>query len=473
MTRSRISARVIALVLVLQLAVPMNLFARTQLKRGTNMYSIEQDVELGRQASAEADRMFPLVNDPQVTSYINRLGQRLAQYAPGNEFQYTFKVVAQKEINAFALPGGPIYINVGTITAARNESELAGVIGHEIGHIVMRHSTNQATKAGILQGLAGLIGGRSGSGIGGQLAQVGIMMGAGSVLMKYSRDAERQSDILGAQMLWDAGINPTGMVSFFETLAAESGRRGSDFFSSHPNPGNRASAVAKEVSSLGRKSFSRDSTEFQNIKRRAASLKQYTAEEIAQMQKSGGVNNSGVGSGGTNTGNTPTGPIQRSGSIMPSGRFRNLDSQVLSMSYPDNWNASEGQGGLTIAPPGGANQQGIAYGVIVGGAQGQQGASLNDQAIALLNNIKQQNPGMQESSSWSNTTVSGRAARAVTLRGTSPLQTNGQAEQEKDWFVVTQRSDGTLIYFVFVAPVNDFNELEPTYSRMLRSIQIK
>lgn len=468
MARARFNTRFFAIVLALQLALPGSLFAeRTQLKRGMNMYSIEQDKELGQQASAEADKAFPLVNDSQVTSYINRLGQRLAQHAPGGEFQYTFKVIAQKEINAFALPGGPVYVNLGTITAAANESELAGVIGHEIGHVVMRHSTNQASKSGLLQGLAGIIGGKS------QLGQLAAGIGAGLVSMKYSREAESQADILGAQILYDSGINPQGMVSFFETLSAEAGRGGPQFLSDHPNPGNRAQRVAQEVKAMGSsRSFTRDSNDFQSVKRRAASIRAYTAQEIATMQKNGTVHNAGGGTTGTST--NGTGTISRTGSIMPSSNFKSMDSQAMSMQYPDNWNPQQAQSGsVLITPNGGAGQGGIAYGVMVDFIQNQNNMDLNDAASQLLAQVKQQNPGMAESSNWSNTTVGGRAARAVTLRGTSPLVTNGKNEQEKDWFIVTQLSDGTIAQFVFIAPANDWSSLEPTYRKMLSSIKIK
>jgi hypothetical protein len=447
--------------------LPGHLFAdRTPLKRGMNMYSIEQDKEIGQQASAEADKAFPLVTDSQITSYVNRLGQRLAQHAPGGEFQYTFKVIAQKEINAFALPGGPVYVNIGTITAAANESELAGVIGHEIGHVVMRHSTNQASKAGLLQGIAGLAGAK-----GGQVAGILTGLGAGLVSMKYSRDAESQADVMGAQILYDSGINPQGMVSFFETLSAEAGRGGPQFLSDHPNPGNRAQRVAQEVKAMGSsRSFTRDSADFQAVKRRAASVRAYTAQEIATMQKNGTIQNGGS----TGTG-TPTGPstVSRTG-VKPSGTFKTMSNQAMSMQYPDNWSGQQSQSGsVVIAPQGGADNGGVAYGVMIDFIQNQNNLALNDAATQLLAQVKQQNPGMTESSNWSNTTVGGKAARAVTLRGTSPLVTNGKNEQEKDWFIVTQLSDGTIASFVFVAPANDWSSLEPTYRKMLSSIQIK
>src|SRR5689334_13692994 len=125
--------------------------ARVNIKPGYNSFSPDQDVELGRQAAVEAERELSLVNDSQLNDYINRLGRRLASYAPGTKFPYIFKLVNSKDLNAFALPGGPVYIHTSIIAAAANEAQLAGVMAHEISHVALRHSTNQASKAMLAQ----------------------------------------------------------------------------------------------------------------------------------------------------------------------------------------------------------------------------------------------------------------------------------------------------------------------------------
>lgn len=198
-----------------------------------NSYSIEQEVQYGRQAILEIEKELPLLPvEHPVSKYINALGQRLAAKAPGYKFPYTFRVVNQKEINAFALPGGPIYVNTGTIAAA-SEAELAGVIGHEISHVVMRHSTRQAsrqTKAAIpLTILSGVLGASVG-GWAGSLAQMGISIGAGSVFTKYSRDAETEADMVGAQIIYDTGYDPQAMVTFFQKLKEQQGGGGGPSF---------------------------------------------------------------------------------------------------------------------------------------------------------------------------------------------------------------------------------------------------
>jgi Zn-dependent protease with chaperone function len=446
-------ARVLALVLVLSLAAPTALFARYNPKPGFNVFSVEQDVELGKQHSAEIEKQVPVLNDAEVTRYIQRLGQRLAARAPGPEYPYTFKVVNQKEINAFALPGGPIYVNVGTIQAARNEEELAGVIGHEIGHVVMRHSTNQASKQILAQAPLALIGGKLGGGALGQLAQLGIGFGVGSVFLKYSRDAERQADLVGAGLLHDAGYNPQGMVTFFEKLAQQSGRGGTEFFSSHPNPGNRAEAVGKEVSTLGRRTYQSDSAEFRAIKQKVAGLKPLSAQEAEQQAKAGAQQ------GGT---------VQRSASVMPSGNFVTAEASGITIQRPENWESKPyGQsGGALIAPEAGVAGSSIAYGAIVDRFQSQAG--LEDATSQLVQGIVQSNPGMQQIGEAENFSLNGRNARSVVLQGNSPVQ----GEKERDWLVTTQDAGGNYLYLVFVSPESDFKNLQPTFEKMLRSIQL-
>jgi hypothetical protein len=448
--------RVLAFLLVVAMACPQFALARYKPKPGFNLFSVEQDVQLGREHAAEAEKQFPILNDEFLTRYIDRLGQRLAANAPGTKFPYTFKIVNMKEINAFALPGGPIYINLGTIQAADNEAELAGVIGHEIGHVVMRHGTNQATKAQGFQIVAALAGAKAGGGIGGQLAQLGLGFGLQSVFLKYGRDAERQADLVGSGLLHDSGLNPQGMVTFFEKLAAQSGGgRGAEFFSSHPNPGNRAQAVAKEVASLGRRSYQSDSADFREVKRRVGGMKALTAQEVQQGQ--------GQGSG-------KSGPVTRSKEVFPSGNFKTYDQAAYSLSYPDNWTASGGQdGGVTIVPPAGVSGNNIAYGTIISGFQPSNTSDLAGATDQLVTQLLQQNAQLKVQGGGQDFRLNGRSARSTVLLGPSPIQN----EQERDWLVTIQRDDGSVLYAIFIAPDADFKQLQPTFEKMLRSIKIK
>jgi len=260
------------LVAILLIVFSVTLLAqRTRLRPGRNLYSPQQDVELGREVSKDAERQLQLVTNNDANAYISALGQSLVAKSPNeNKFPFFFKIVNDRSINAFALPGGPIYIHRGAIEAADNESQLAGVIGHEIGHILLRHGTNQATKAQVGQGVLGALGAILGNGAAGQIATLGGGFLANSVLLKYSRDAETESDLMGTQILYDLGYDPKGMSEFFEKLAKEhKGSKTEEFFSNHPIPENRVMKVNAEMRKLGplpaRPRI--DSPDFQEVKK--------------------------------------------------------------------------------------------------------------------------------------------------------------------------------------------------------------
>jgi predicted Zn-dependent protease len=221
-------------------------------------YTFEQEVQIGRQGVAEIERQLRLLPPNHALSqYIANLGQQLAANAPGYKFPFTFKVVQEDSINAFALPGGPIYLHTGLIAAA-SEAELAGVMGHEISHVVMRHSVRQANRASRTQLPLAVLSGVLGAAVGGwagELGQMGISLTAGSVVMKYSRDSEREADMVGAQIMYDSGFNPKAMVTFFNKLKEQESGGGPQFLASHPDPGDRAKNVEAILSRFPPKSF--------------------------------------------------------------------------------------------------------------------------------------------------------------------------------------------------------------------------
>ena len=246
-----------------------------QLKPGFNLFSKEQDIQLGQEAAAQAERQLPILRDRAITDYVQGIGRRLASQPLAGGYPYTFKVVNENSINAFALPGGPTYVHTGLLRAADNEGQVAGVMAHEIAHVALRHGTNQASKANLIQlpaMLAGAVLGGSGSMVG-QLAQLGIGLGANSVLLKFSRSAESQADLLGAQLMARAGYNPIEMARFFEKLEAQGGRGGPEFFASHPNPGNRRKAIEEEIRTLQQRNYTDgESEDFRRIKAQLGSL---------------------------------------------------------------------------------------------------------------------------------------------------------------------------------------------------------
>src|SRR3954453_19553809 len=243
-------------------------------KPGFNLFSKQQDIQLGREAAAQVERQMQVVHDPTLEGVVQRIGQQLSSNPKAGGFPYTFKVVNDKSINAFALPGGPTFVQTGLLSAIDNEAQLAGVMAHEISHVALRHGTNQASKANLLQLPAMIAGAVIGNGgLLGQLAQVGIGLGFNSVLLKYSRDAEKQADLLGAQLMADAGYNPLEMARFFEKLAAQGGSRSATFFSDHPDPGDRTRYVEEEVRELPQRNYTITGTgQLDEVKSRLASL---------------------------------------------------------------------------------------------------------------------------------------------------------------------------------------------------------
>lgn len=451
---------VIALALIL---APLGFAERTKLKPGWNVFSVQQDVEIGKEVSKQAEQQLVLMNDRKVDGYLNRLGLKLAARAPGEKYPYQFKGVNDASINAFALPGGFLYVNRGTVEAADNEAQLAGVIGHEIGHVALRHGTNQMTKATAMQLPLAVLGGVVGSdSIVGLLTQVGASFGAQSILLKYSRNAENQADIIGTQILYDNNYDPVQMAQFFVKLEEESQKSGGrpiQFFSSHPNPENRVKSVSAEVVKIGRHagSYQDDTAEFHEIQRYLRSLPPAPKAPPQQTSPSAG-------------GSQPQRPAP------PSGRYQDYSNSNLTMRYPDNWK-SYGQGdSFSLVPDGGLVADGkgnatLAYGTMMAifepraDSAGQM--DLKSATAQLVNSLHNSNPDMRISKDPGKIRVGGQAALATTLTNVSPLGGN-----EVDYLVTVLRPEG-LLYFVFVAPEKEIAGYERTFRDMTDSIRFK
>src|SRR5437762_4267511 len=191
---------IIAALMVAMTATAAGFADLKDLKPGFNLFSPQQDIEVGRQAAVEVAQQQPIVHNSEISNYLSSLVQRLARSPhAGAEFPFSVQAISDKNINAFALPGGPLFVYTGLISLADNEAQLAGVLAHEMSHIKLRHGTSQASKANLFQLPLTLAGGLGGNGILGQLSQVCIGLGTGSVLRKMSRTAESQADHNGAQ----------------------------------------------------------------------------------------------------------------------------------------------------------------------------------------------------------------------------------------------------------------------------------
>src|SRR5437870_5248204 len=268
--------------------MPASAAAQTKISYHSNRYQPADDVRLGRQAAAEAEQQFPLLRDADVTAYVERVGQRLAAAIPPEfqhpEFRYYFKVINASDINAFALPGGPMYVNRGMIEAARTEGEMAGVMAHELSHVALRHGTAQATKAqkyAVGAGIAGILGTILAGPAAGQLAQLPI----GAYFLKFSREYETEADLLGARIMANAGYDPRDLANVFRTLERQGGG-GGGFLSDHPSPANRYACINQEAQLLRVNTAMRsDSREFRGIQERLNGYPR--AQTMAEIQRSG------------------------------------------------------------------------------------------------------------------------------------------------------------------------------------------
>jgi hypothetical protein len=455
--------------------------------------SRQQQIQLGLKSAAQVYQTMPVLpdNSPE-TQYVRQLGAKLvATIPPQYTWPYEFHVVAQKEINAFALPGGPMFINIGTITAADNEAELAGVMGHEMSHVYMQHSARQvgkAKKTGIFAGIAEMAAGTMLGGTFGELAQEGIQFGAQSMMLKYSRGDEAQADAVGAIIVWKAGYNPQALADFFKKLEQQGGT-GPQFLSDHPNPGNREAAIQKEIADWPARQYQTSSAAFAKAREHATGVKSYSAQEIAQGAKSGqwaGLNqkNGAVFKPSTEAGfaQASSGGAQHVASpvslskVLPSSQLVTANLGPLTIAHPENWQVfaprQKGEG-ITIAPHAAVAGDDIGYGVFITGVGPKPGQRLNlDQVTAALVRQYEGSDGAQALGSPQPLEVAGVQGRSLALQSASPFaDADGQPQKERDWLVTVPTPDGAVIGFVFVAPQAQFDRFRPTFESMLSSLR--
>jgi predicted Zn-dependent protease len=288
---NRHSVRVLGAAVVGALLSTGVITGQTVITPPNNKYTVAQDVELGQQAAKEAEQQLPLLRDGVVESFVTRIGRRLVQVMPAElkhrEFRYSFKVVNARDINAFALPGGPMYVNRGMIQAAKVEGEIAGVMAHELSHVILRHGTAGATKQQPFQ-IGAVAGAIVGAIIGGNVGQVvaqGTQIGLGTYALRYSREYEKQADLLGVQLMARAGYNPLDLAHMFQTIEKEGGGGGPQFMSGHPNPGNRETYIAEEASHLRVQGQAGDARQFAQAQDRLRRMPPApTTEEISRLR---------------------------------------------------------------------------------------------------------------------------------------------------------------------------------------------
>jgi Zn-dependent protease with chaperone function len=433
---------------------------RTQLKPGWNLFSPQQDVQVGKQAASDAARKLPMCNSPRADAYLTQLGKRLVAHLNTNgvEYPWEFHCVNDRSINAFALPGGYVFVNRGAIEAADTEAELAAVMAHELSHVALRHGTNQATKAQAAQAGVGIFGALFGGSTGGALlTQLGSFT-AGGVLLKYSRGAETQADVMGTQVLYDSGYDPRAMAQFFEKLNQETkGKNPPAFLSDHPNPENRVERVDEEIEKLGGvpANARRDTPEFEAVKREVMKLP-VVKKNVPRAAAAGG--------------SEPAGPPPA-----PSGNTTAYQNSGLSLQYPDNWKQFGGdENGATFGPEGGVVNDGsghgaLAYGLTVGTAKGQgiDAGVLESSTQQIISELQKTNPNMKIMRQSQSVKLNEQPAMSTYLVNDSP-----GGGKETDWLLTVSRPEG-MVYFVCTAPQAEFETYHKACGAALDSVRFR
>jgi len=414
-----------------------------QLRPGFNLFSAQQDVQLGQEAAREVPKQMTVLRNRDLDAYLDVLLRKLekSRYArtlnrDGSRselFPFSIHAVYDKKINAFSLPGGPLFVNTGAIDAADNEAQLAGVIAHEMSHVVLRHMTNQASKRELVALPAVLAGAVAGHSLLGQLAQLGIIFTANSALLKFSRTDEAEADYNGAEMMADAGYNPIEMARFFEKLEDKAGRGAAieQFLSDHPNPGNRIAAISDEARDMPRRNYMDDET----------GQLGHARDVVRKLPVP-----------------TQSAPAP---SDLPSKERVTFEGRSFSLRYPGNWQVQRGDKPdvVTIGPRGGLLPEAVGYGLQTNYFAGD--------ADGLIQELRRANPEMRVAREARSIDVDGQTGSLNTLDSRSPY-----GGGEVDVLVTVARPEG-LFYIVFIAPKAEFEKAEPTFEDVLRSVRFR
>jgi hypothetical protein len=444
--------------------------AQTVVKLPKNRYTPEQDVELGREAAAEIRKQYPIIENERIAKYLTSLGDRLVAVAPPElnnpVYEYSFTPVNLKEINAFALPGGPMFVHRGMFDAAAAEGEVVGVMAHELAHVLLRHGTANASKAQNpwlqLGQIAGAVGGAVVGGAAGSAIMQGSQFGLGTLLLRYSRDFEKQADLLGAQIMARAGYDPRALARMFETIERESrssGGSGPQWMSSHPNPGNRTVYITKEAEMLTIANAA-DERDFQPIKTAFSSLP--PAKSMGDLARS---KTDTAGDAPRSVG-TPGQPVPP-----PSTQYRAIaGGKIFQASVPNNWVSLPSKSAIKVVPENGYGQlkgqtvftHGVEFGVTQASSR-----DLREATNAWLRAVSQGNPELRLAGDQQGLRISQRSAISTPLVNPSPL-----GGRERIGVYTTFLVDGSLFYYLTIVPEDEVQDYQQTFQRVGESIRL-
>lgn len=422
----------------------------------------EQEIQLGKEAAAEVERTMEVLKEPATEAWLNDIGQRLARTPQANAYPFYFKLVNEDSINAFALPGGPMYVNTGLIRAADSEAQVAGVLAHEMSHVALRHGASQMSKAQTWNTIFGVVGAAAGAIGGGQCGLLcqAVQGGGGllqnSVLSKFSRDLEHDADLNGARMMAAAGYNPIELPHFFEKLESTLGSAAEpkglqSWFASHPPTPRRVEYVSEDIAFYPQQSYTANTGNFERVRTTVATLPPPKVKPATLLQ-----------------------PVQaRSRSGLPSG-FQDFQSKGFAIAYPSTWQAGQAPqgGGLFLAPKDGVQQTQkggaeLIAGVMLDYFQPQSGhADLASSTRELIANLAKGDANVKIEGTQS-VQVGGKPARVTTL------QTKTSYAQDPDqvvYFYTVVRGD-LLWTAALAAPRSQAAQFEPLSRQIIGTVQ--
>jgi len=416
------------------------------LKPGFNLYSKQQDIEVGKQSAERVRQQYQLVQSPELQAYVQKIGERLAKTptAANSGFPFSFTLLNYKEVNAFALPGGPTFIFTGLIKAADSEAELAGVLAHEISHVVLRHGTNRASKANLIERPAQIIGALNSLTLLGRLVNVGLGLGLNGIFLKNSRADESEADALGAHIMSEAGYDPVALAQFFVKLEARGGPGVPEFLSDHPSPGNRVEAVKAEARTMPARVYTSDNREFESMK-----------VTIAKLPPPPDLRAKDIGISDANV----------------SG-YKKLSTPQFSIEYPSNWKVRSDSDSniLAFAPDegivyGAKGEPAIGYGSVLSYYFADLGrSSLSDATHDLIQRLRTEDPGIHDSGVQKRAEAGKQPALMTQFTSNSPF-----GGTETDMLVTVARPEG-LFYLIFISPERNWDQTHLTFEHMIQSI---
>ena len=422
------------------------------IKPGRNLFSTYHDIRIGEAAALQVRQRYPVVQDPFLREYIRRIGERLAATPEARQsgFLYSFTLLNVPQVNAFALPGGPMFVFTGVMNATENEAQLAGVMAHEMSHVILRHGTHEASKAVGVQLVTTLLGAAAAAkgAAAEQLARLGLGFGANSFILHFSREAESEADLLGSHLLAEAGYNPIEMARFFEKLAA-TGNQGLQFFSDHPNPDNRERALETEIRALPQREYAYQTGDFARARSEALLI---------------------LAGGERGRGSAVPVPLP----VVPAASLQQLQSARFVLAFPSNWTANEDVrlSQWTIAPKDGLVPRSngspqLAYGAIAGYFSPTLGrADLGTATLELVGHLHDDRPKLQLSAApQQRVRVDGAEAMLTALGNQSPY-----GAPEADILLTVVRPEG-LFYLLCAAPRSTFPQLQSVFQQIVNSIR--